>query len=59
MADEDLVDRQRKKSGQHKRVGCERTYSNSMRRAGYKLLGDGRRFIAHQTPDPLTPCFYR
>ena len=36
------------KSGQRKWVRHERRHSNSMRRADYKLLDDGRRFIAYQ-----------
>ena len=48
LADEDLADRQRRKSGQRKWVRRERKYSNSMWHAGYKLLDDGRWLIAYQ-----------
>ena len=45
---EGLAERQRRKSGQRKWIRYERKYSNSMWHTDYKLLDDGRWFIAYQ-----------
>ena len=42
------AERQPKKSGRRERVRFEREHSNSVRHTDYKLLDDGRRFIAYQ-----------
>ena len=48
LRDEELADRQHRKSGQRKWVRYERKYSNSMWHTDYKQLDDGRWFIAYQ-----------
>ncbi len=48
MRDEDLSEREPNKAKQRKWVRYERRYSNSMWHADYKMLDDGRWFIAYQ-----------
>lgn len=48
MRDNDLADKQPKKSQQRKWVRYERTYSNSMWHTDYKQLDDGRWFLCYQ-----------
>ena len=47
LTDEDLAEQQPRKKGQRKWVRYERRYSNSMWHTDYKLLDDGRWFIAY------------
>ena len=47
-----MVEVQPKKSGQRRWVRYERTYSNSMWHTDYKLLDDGRWFIAYMDDAP-------
>ena len=47
LMDENMAEVQPKKSGQRKWVRYERTYSNSMWHTDYKMLDDGRWFIAY------------
>ena len=48
MREKGLASKQPKKSARRKWVRYERTYSNSMWHTDYKLLDDGRWFIAYQ-----------